>query len=64
MRKEQSMTIDQIYDSYTADLDRCGYLLDDEFIKSRGLTEKTRVRFTTDSSDRFDAESFNEIQAG
>ena len=63
MRQKQKMTVDELTACYAADLDRGGYILDDEWLEERGLTESTTVRFTTDSLDRFDGESMAGIQA-
>lgn len=63
MRLKQCMAVDQIYNCYASDMDRAGYIIDEAFLRERGLTTATIVRFTTDSLDNFDAESLAEIQA-
>ena len=57
-RQKQEMRVVEISECYSRDLDRAGIILDD----LRGITAKTVVRFTTDSTDHFDSESFAEIQ--
>jgi len=56
------MAVDQIYNCYSQDMDKCGFQIDEQFLRERGLTTATRVRFTTDSFDTFDSESLAEIQ--
>jgi len=63
MRLEQMMRVDEIHNCFRRDMDAAGYIIDEAFLVSRGLTGTTTVRFTTNSIDQFDGESFAEIQA-
>lgn len=61
MRKQQRWTLAEVRRLYASDLEKHGYILDANAVGPQA-TKDTLMRFTTDSSDHFDAESFAEIQ--
>jgi hypothetical protein len=60
-RKEQTMTVSEVYDRYAEDIDSNGFSLYTWKIIF-GALPQAKVRFTTDSHDHFDTESLREMQ--